>query len=201
MATARFLGKDSVGQGYWISGPTKRGKSGYYFAQYVSGSTYAFLQSFPSYVSSVVFSSGVGNFPASGTLTNTWLEQPGGGASKRSALWYIPTNGFLTMTATITATDNAPHILSLYFFESTAGTRKQVVSIMDGSTTLASYDFSVINEFANGAWLPFVVTGSVVVSVYNYAGFNPQISGFFWDEPVAGISGPTDKYVQSAYAF
>ncbi len=153
MATATFVGLDTVTQGSWIG---IYGADGYYIGR---GS--GLLSSDPGYLSgwSLLpdqrFSWAD---PDSGTPS---LQIPPGGSSRVACTWFE--NSFSTNTLTVTFDVGATtRRVSLYFLDYDSAGRAVSVAVKDGGATL---DTQAASSFVSGKWLSWDVTGSLTVVV------------------------------------
>ena len=167
-ASVSFVGKDTTTKGNWIG---VYGADGYSLA----GSS----QSFPSYAS----------FALQGNATYTWatpadtraLEIPTGG--RIAACWFGKT---FTMSVNI-AKSGTPHEVSLYFLDWDNQARSEVVQVLDAGTS-TPLDTETINNFSGGAYLSWMVTGNVAITVTLTSGPNAAVSAILFGGATASAS-------------
>ena len=170
---ATFLGQDTGTVGNWIGA---YGTQGY---EVIGNGT-----SLPPYAT--VTPSGQTSYTwASSTAIPGALEDVGG-TSRIAACWYSP-NSF---TVRVNLTDGQTHGLELYFLDLNSTGRSEQVQISSGATG-AVLNTELVTSFANGVYLDWDVSGSVVISITKISGPNAVLSGLFLDPTVGSASCPT----------
>ena len=111
------------------------------------------------------------------------LQVPGG-TGRIAATWYSAG----TFKVDVNLTDGQTHDLELYFLDWEGAGRAEQVQISD-ATTGAVLSTNSVTSFRAGAYLDFVVSGHIVITITRQAGANAVLSGLFLDPTVSGTAG------------
>jgi hypothetical protein len=160
-AVANFLATDTGTQGKWQG---TYGGDGYAIANGPS--------SLPSY----------GSFIAQNTFLYTWMAstadaralQIPGGSGIASAWYNAPTFSF-----SVNLSDGKAHQISLYALDWDAKGRAETVQVVDASSGQV-LDTRSVNNFTNGVYLIWNISGNVTINVTCTGGANAAISGIFF---------------------
>jgi hypothetical protein len=141
-------------------------------------------------VNDVVNPPGYASVTPSGNLFYVWaastgdpraLQRQAGG--RTAATWYGSTFDIDV------ATTGGPHRIALYSVDWDGGGRAQRFDVLDGAT-LAVLDSRTINNFGNGVWSVWSITGHVVIRVTLTGGVNAVVSGVFFSPGPAPAPEP-----------
>jgi fibronectin type 3 domain-containing protein len=108
-------------------------------------------------------------------------------SQRRAATWFHDSQLRLRLNFTAAYTGN----LHLYVVDWDTTTRRQNITVTDGTTTKT---VAMTNSYNQGAWLHFPIsvgTGGVVRITADYvAGYNPNIDGIFLGDASSGAAAP-----------
>jgi hypothetical protein len=121
------------------------------------------------------------------------LQMPGIETQYRATAWY---GDFDTR---VNLTDGLPHRVSLYVLDWDFGGRSETIQILDG-TNGAVLDEQLVSSFANGAFLTWTMTGSIVIRLRVQGGDNAVYSGIFFDPAAAPPTVTSAAFVRADVA-
>jgi hypothetical protein len=162
--TATIVKQDSTTEGNWIGVYGSNGSA-------VAGSSTT--SSLPSSTFAKFY--GVSTFTWEASTTDARALEIPGGSRRVAAAWYNNAD-----VLAVDFADGQPHDLALYSVDWTNIGRVEEIQVFS-RTTGAVLDTETIANFANGVYLQWVITGSVLIVVTPLVGPNAVVSGIFFD--------------------
>jgi hypothetical protein len=163
LTSASFINTNTTTEGKWIG---SYGTQGY---DLIGGPA-----SLPSYAS--VTPSGQTSFTWSSNTTDPRALALPNSTGGIAAAWTSPTS----FTVHFNLTDDLTHDLALYFLDWGTTTRVEQVTISN-ATTGTMLDTETVSSFHSGAYLQWMVSGNVVITITKTGGNNAVLSGLFLD--------------------
>jgi RHS repeat-associated protein len=175
-ASVRFVTANTSTEGNWIG---LYGKDGYYIPSLAD-------HSFPSYVTVGYPGLNYESVWNSSTYDVRALQKPAPAIDRFASFAFPNSNAF---TFDLNFTDGATHQFAVYFLDWTNSGDGDIVTIRD-SATQAILDTRTIQNFSNGAYLVWTVTGHVSIE---FQGTNNDglFSGWFFDPPTVTVTPVT----------
>lgn len=175
MASAKVLGFDNVSGPTWIN---KYGRHGYYMCN----DSWTLFSSLPGYVTNLFI--GRSDTPSTAPFSyNSWSSSGPAriylpdGLTQSRFIWYSTAG----VSVNITASDNNPHIASLYSYDGDNNGRRFRLEVWDSTNTTKFTELSLTTSFASGVWSRVAFQGSVIIKIVTTAGANGVLSGVLFD--------------------
>ena len=163
--TATLVRQDGTTGGAWIGNYGSQG--------YDPAGTPA---SIPSYATVTVSGARL-DVDSTSAIENAALEEASGNG-RYLGDWSSTTQ----FSITVNLTDGQPHDLTLYAEDWASEGRSEDIQIANAATG-AILSVKSLSNFDEGAYLQWMVTGSVVITVSKASGTNAVLSGLFFDPP------------------
>ena len=179
--TATLVRQDATTNGDWIG---TYGSQGYD----IIGTP----ASIPSYAT-ITLTNQTTDMDDTGAIANAALEQPSGGG--RYVGDWSSTSRFSVL---VNLTDGQPYDLTLYAVDWADDGRSELIQITNPATG-SMLSVKTLSNFQAGAYLQYLVTGSVLITVTRLAGPTAVLNGLFFDSassPQTSVQTSTATLVQ-----
>ncbi len=187
-ATASFIKTDTTTQGNWSG---TYGSQGYNVIGYTASNP-----SYPSYATVIPSGESTWNWAnnVSGPIAPQNPSSPTGSGNRIADCWYASNE--TSFTVDVDLTDGQAHDLELYLMDWPNVGRSETVTLSN-ATTGAVLSTEAVSSFADGVYLDWTVSGSVVITITNQgAGPNPVLSGLFFD-PATAPTAATASFIKT----
>jgi len=191
---ARFINEDLTTSGNWGG---VYGKDGYVLCNYNGNGSDK--SSLPSYVSSVVWSTGVPSTSVwtNGTTDTRALASSSSNQSSRNATCYYTSQD---MPFIINCTGTSNHQIALYFVDWDNKGRRLAVEMFDANSLNLIAPVEVVTNYVGGKYLVYTYTNSVKFRIDQVRGDNAVLSGIFFD-PAPANTAPVLGVISNQYLY